>query len=269
MRRILAIGDLHGGFLGLKQAMERANVSINDTLIFLGDYVDGWADTAELISYLIALNKTHNCIFIRGNHDSWFEEFLRYRIPNQDWVEHGGDTTLASYNNAHLLHEDNLWEFRNHIDFFYKMHTHYVDDKNRLFVHGGYTSESGVKGEYFIDRVYWDRTLYQRAYYLYNNCKSEKEIERIFPKKMKIYSEIFVGHTTTLLNNTDKPINVFNLWNLDTGAGTNGKVTIMDVDTKEFWQSDLLRELYPNDKHINFCNLYYKKLDNTDSIESK
>ena len=33
--------------------------------------------------------------------------------------------------------------------------------------------------------------------------------------------------------------------NLDTGGGWFGKVSIMDVKTKEFWQSDNGRTLYP------------------------
>jgi len=32
---------------------------------------------------------------------------------------------------------------------------------------------------------------------------------------------------------------------LDTGAGGRGKLTIMDVETKKFWQSDLVSTLYP------------------------
>jgi len=35
------------------------------------------------------------------------------------------------------------------------------------------------------------------------------------------------------------------LWNLDQGAGYIGKLSIIDVDTKEFWQSDKAEELYP------------------------
>jgi serine/threonine protein phosphatase 1 len=36
------------------------------------------------------------------------------------------------------------------------------------------------------------------------------------------------------------------VWNIDTGAGWSGKLTIMNVDTKEYWQSDLISELYKN-----------------------
>jgi serine/threonine protein phosphatase 1 len=38
------------------------------------------------------------------------------------------------------------------------------------------------------------------------------------------------------------------IWNLDTGAGWFGKMTIMDVKTKGFWQSDIALDLYPEFK---------------------
>jgi hypothetical protein len=33
---------------------------------------------------------------------------------------------------------------------------------------------------------------------------------------------------------------------MDTGAGWTGKLTIMDVQTKEYWQSELVQLLYPD-----------------------
>ena len=43
-------------------------------------------------------------------------------------------------------------------------------------------------------------------------------------------------------------MNRCNVWNLDTGGGWLGKLTIMDIDTKQFWQSDFVYELYPEEK---------------------
>ena len=40
-------------------------------------------------------------------------------------------------------------------------------------------------------------------------------------------------------------MNVFNIWNIDTGAGFSGKLTILNVDSKEYWQSDFTKSLYP------------------------
>jgi serine/threonine protein phosphatase 1 len=62
--RTLVIGDIHGGLRALHQIMERAKVT-EDSLIFL-DYVDGWSQSPQVLDYLIELNTTNNCVFIRG-----------------------------------------------------------------------------------------------------------------------------------------------------------------------------------------------------------
>ena len=53
MTRKLVVGDIHGGLKALVQILERANVSKNDTLIFLGDFVDGWSDSPAVLDFLI------------------------------------------------------------------------------------------------------------------------------------------------------------------------------------------------------------------------
>lgn len=55
MKRTLAIGDIHGGFKALKQVFEKTKVTENDRLIFLGDYVDGWSESSQIIQFLIEL----------------------------------------------------------------------------------------------------------------------------------------------------------------------------------------------------------------------
>ena len=69
-----------------------------------------------------------------------------------------------------------------------------------------------------------------------------------YPKRLKLYDEIYIGHTPVIRFNTDKPMNKHNVWNIDTGAGFDGKITILDIDTKEYWQSDSVPSFYPNEK---------------------
>ena len=58
MNRTLVIGDIHGGLRALHQIMERANVTTKDELIFLGDYVDGWSQSPQVIDYLTDITGT-------------------------------------------------------------------------------------------------------------------------------------------------------------------------------------------------------------------
>jgi serine/threonine protein phosphatase 1 len=73
----------------------------------------------------------------------------------------------------------------------------------------------------------------------------------LYPKRFLLYNEMFIGHTPTLHLGIKEPVNKANIWNLDTGAAFMGSLTIMDVDNKEFWQSDPLPSLYPNEKGRN------------------
>ena len=74
--RTIAIGDIHGGLRALTQVLERANVTASDKLIFMGDYVDGWSESAQVIDRLIELSESNTCVFIKGNHDIWCGDYL-------------------------------------------------------------------------------------------------------------------------------------------------------------------------------------------------
>tara|TARA_R110002049_G_scaffold308168_1_gene511211 strand:+ start:834 stop:1562 length:729 start_codon:yes stop_codon:yes gene_type:complete len=236
--RTLAIGDIHGGLKGLIQLLKRAEVTKSDSLIFLGDYVDGWSESAQVIQYLIELSKTNNCIFIKGNHDVWCEEWLTYELVNDVWFNNGGKETIESYNGF------SKEEKSNHRDFFEDMDLYHIDSEKRLFVHAGFTSMHGVEKESDIRNFYFDRTLWEMA--LTMDTRIEKESE-IYPNRLKHYSEIYIGHTPTINYRKTKPMNAVNVWNIDTGATFTGKLSAIDIVTKEVFQSDILKELYPNE----------------------
>lgn len=243
MKRTLAIGDIHGGFKALKQVLEKANVSENDRLIFLGDYIDGWSESSQIIQFLIELSKKQECIFIKGNHDAWTEDWLAFGTAPDVWLQNGGKSTVESYSDY------SLEDLENHLRFFEKMKNYYVDNDNRLFIHAGYSSMHGPEKEVYSSNYRWDRTLWETAVSMDKKLSKNSEL---YPKRLLLYKEIFIGHTPTLYLGIKEPVNKANIWNLDTGAGFKGALSIMDVDTKEFWQSDSLPSLYPNEKGRNF-----------------
>lgn len=236
--RTFVIGDIHGALKALQQILKRANVTENDTLIFLGDYVDGWSDAAGVINYLIELKTTHKCVFIKGNHDELFLTWLQKEKHNPQWLTHGGQASIDSYKNL------SKGERAIHIHFFENLENYYLDSENRLFLHAGFTSDKGVEKEAFIKNFYWDRTLWEMALAMDKNLSPES---LYFPKRLKHYAEIYIGHTVLSRINENTPQQRFNVWNIDTSAAFMGPLTIMDIDTKEFWQSDPANELYPNE----------------------
>jgi hypothetical protein len=85
MKRTFTIGDIHGGLKALKQLISKLDLTANDTLIFLGDYVDGWSESAQVLDYLIELDKNQKCIFIKGNHDVYCENWLKSGVKPDKW----------------------------------------------------------------------------------------------------------------------------------------------------------------------------------------
>ena len=64
------------------------------------------------------------------------------------------------------------------------------------------------------------------------------------PFKIKTrLKEIYLGHTSTTNWNVTVPMQGAHIFNLNTVAGGKGKLTIMEVETKKFWQSDLVPTL--------------------------
>lgn len=260
------IGDIHGGYKALVQCLERSDFDKEeDTLICLGDVCDGWSEVYECVEELLTIN---NLICLKGNHDDSFNDWIKYGLHPWNWLQ-GGDGTLTSYCknlNKEMFIGTNSFKTdlnpgdlpESHIKFFQNQILYYIDHKNRMFVHGGFDRNDYVSNLKITNPTdfYWDRKLWNQAL----SCKNDKL------KTADDFTEIFIGHTTTMnwladgrfkhlrdeSNPEGKrityPIESGGIWNLDTGGGFAGKLTIMNVDTKEYFQSDYLPTLYINEK---------------------
>ncbi|TXI96876.1 MAG: serine/threonine protein phosphatase [Chryseobacterium cucumeris] len=240
MGRILVLGDQHGALKAVKQVLERCNFKPDeDLLLSLGDVVDGWSESSELVQFYIDLSEEclYKPLFLKGNHDDYCHKWLKGGLPKMEWLMQGGKSTIESYINTGYINKEA------HLNFFNEMFDFYIDTKNRGYVHAGFTSHKGL-GYDNSDTYYWDRSLWELVLL--------KNVDKQLHKELRIFEshkEIFIGHTPTLNWNETEPINKYNIWNLDTGAGYGeGKLTIMDANTKKFWQSDLITSLYPDEK---------------------
>ena len=259
--RTLVIGDIHGGLRALEEVLVLCGYDKEyDKLIFLGDYVDGWSESAELVEFLLDIAKqaVYEPVFLRGNHDEWCTVWMNTGFAKREWLTQGGASTFESY--AKMFEGKIPSE---HVAFFYKLVNYYIDDQNRGFVHGGFSSKLGLGNDFHESTYYWDRDLWQLA--LLSNGRIH-EGGSPQSRRFEQHKEIYIGHTTTRMwgvkpkypeyNDPNQakngpitvPMNRCNIWNLDTGGGWGGKLTIMDIDTKEYWQSDFVKNLYPEEK---------------------
>lgn len=237
-----AIGDVHGAYRALQQVIQRVAPQAADRLIFLGDYVDGWSQSRQVIEYLLELHAKHDCIFIRGNHDAWCQEWLEGWGASPDWLYHGGDATMKSYGG--ISPEDRA----RHLDFFNRMRHFHEDGKGRLFIHAGFSSMHGPFMETYESNYWWDRTLWETA------MATDDRIPRdspFYPRRLLLYDEIYIGHTPTTNYGFEVPMHRCNVWDIDTGAAFTGRITVMDVQTKKIVQSDIVQTLYPGENGRN------------------
>jgi serine/threonine protein phosphatase 1 len=240
--RTLVIGDIHGGLRALHQLFDRANITSHDRLIFLGDYVDGWSESPQVLDFLMTLKETHDCVFIRGNHDELLSDWLNESKDNQMWYQHGGESTVLAYAKV------NSETKKKHVAFLQSLKNYYLDEHNRLFIHAGFTNMNGVLHEHFPRLFYWERTLWEMALAL---DKDLPYTAITYPRRLKLYKEIYIGHTPVTQIGKTIPLQMASVWNVDTGAAFKGPLSVLDIDTKEYWQSDLLPDLYPNEKGRN------------------
>lgn len=242
------MGDIHGAYKALVQCLQRAGFDYShDVLIQLGDVVDGYDDVFECVEELLKIKKL---IAIRGNHDAWFHDFSTTDFHPFYWT-YGGKGTLISY----LKHTGSKGMiiptasgFKTslnasdiplaHREFFRHQKPFYIDKEQRCFVHGGFNRAIPFL-EQAQSAYYWDRDLWNEAMYFAENGTAAEGFEM----KTK-FNEIYIGHTPTTNWNTEKPMTALNITNLDTGAGHQGRLTVMDINSKQYWQSDPLKELY-------------------------
>lgn len=250
------IGDIHGAYKALVQVFERTPLEKGDTIISLGDIADGWSETYECVELLLKMKEDYNMIFIKGNHDDVFLDWMIKGVHPWYWLQGAKETAESYIRHAERPIEvyphmggynitlSNIDIPESHQKFFKEQILKYIDEDNNLFVHGGFNRHMHIS-EQVKDVLVWDRDLWYAAL-------SFKQVNPDSKFKMKDnFKDVFIGHTATVNWKTDKPMNAANIWNLDTGAGFSGKLTCMNVKTKEYYQSDLVQELYKNEKGRN------------------
>ena len=223
------LGDLHGGFLPLEDIIKRTNFNFKeDKLIFIGDLADGLPDFDLCLELLLSIE---NFVPIIGNHDLFLMEFLKYGTINKEWESQGGKVTIEKLTSNEAL-ISLLRQYFSKADYFYTY-------KDKIFLHGGFNPKRAIDSQR-KRKFSMNRTLYSSAK---NYEKHKKKIPVEFHKDPLEIKEIFIGHSTT---KNFKPDFVSNLINVDTGIKCGGRLTLMDVDTKQYIQSNQTGFYYKN-----------------------
>jgi serine/threonine protein phosphatase 1 len=211
--KTLVFGDLHGHYDEIKKLIGLVKPNNHDTLIFLGDYIDRGKQSFEIIEYMLELNQQYNCIFLKGNHEEMFMDYMS-GINNELYLYNGGDMTISSYSNhgfdiGPYTHYTNRTYPKTHLDFFADLKLYHEDEKY-IYVHAGLFPNGTPLKKQSQNMLLWIR-------------------EPFISSQQNFGKKVIFGHTPF-----SKPLNMENKIGIDTGIAYGGKLTCVILPDEKF-----------------------------------
>ncbi len=231
---IFAVGDIHGRLDCLNGLLAKLPLTDDDTILFLGDYVDRGPDSRGVIERLIQLSEERGerCVCLIGNHEDMMLDYYRRTRGHWDlplelrinllpaisysptsWEACGGDATLASYPNGIEQH---------HIEFLAQCPLEHVVDEYH-FVHAGLAERpTSSRGE-----VLWGIS----GFWPPRHRDTGMPITTMPPPPTIHKRTIVVGHTVF-----PEPVVIPGKIGIDTGCAYGGKLTAVQLPEMLFHQ---------------------------------
>ncbi len=139
--RKFAITDIHGCIQSFKTLVQEGiQLTTEDELYLLGDYIDRGPDSKGVIDFIFQLQEEgHFVRCLRGNHEQLLLDSMKAGTPKQEihlWLTQGGKETLDSFN-AELADQIDP----KYLDFFNGLE-YYFEVDQFLLVHAGFNFRS-------------------------------------------------------------------------------------------------------------------------------
>jgi serine/threonine protein phosphatase 1 len=244
--RTFVIGDIHGELDHLRTLVSRLPLlDADDTLVFLGDYLDRGPQSEEVVRVVRAFDRELGCkvVCLRGNHeDAWL------RVIDEGWPEfvfpvgNGCLATLRSYTGGPPAGEGfftpdeapsllrgtffppDVVAWLRELPWFY-------EDEHAIYVHAGLLRRGGV----FL-----------------HPSETEPKTALVWTRTEAFFREyrgkrVVVGHTRTELLppelSSHTPDDPTDLWAgecvvaLDTGCGSGGFLTALELPSLALYES--------------------------------
>jgi Calcineurin-like phosphoesterase len=211
LRRVIAIGDVHGCAVALRRLIELINPQRDDTLISLGDCVDRGPDSRDVIDELLLLRERCHLVVLLGNHEEMMLNYLDGKPQPDNWLLCGGDATLRSYKQAtsdERVPREHVDYIRTWIDFY--------ETERHFFVHGAYQPEQP------LDTQRWQIWRWH-------------SLREMVPGPHVSGKTAVVGHTSL---KDGEILDLGYLICIDTYCCGGGWLTALDTTTGQIWQVD-------------------------------
>lgn len=205
---IYAIGDIHGCFTALETIFKQYIIQEEDTVVFLGDYIDRGPNSKGVIDWLIKNKEKYHFEFILGNHEIMMQAAKNNHDALKDWLYFGGAETLNSYNigdDLNWVHkiEKSHWEFIDSCK-------PYVEIDDYIFVHAGLEKGKNLEAQN-KHHLFW------------------KKFE--IPEKYSKTKKVICGHTS---RKNGEIANFGHTICIDTYAYGGKWLTCLNVETNEY-----------------------------------
>lgn len=186
MSRLIGISDIHGEYDKLCSVLSNVAPDKDDTIIFMGDYIDRGPKSKEVVDKIIEMSNICNCIYLVGSHEYAMMHAAEDDYYNYLFWSYGGNATAKSYGCF-----ENIMKI--HGEFFRSLKYYHIIN-NYLFIHAGLRIGVPLEKQNPEDMVYIRGEFYNRVHK--------------FPYK------IIFGHTEF-----DKPMLQSDKICIDTGCG--------------------------------------------------
>lgn len=210
--RVIAIGDIHGCRAALEALVALVDPGPADTVVTLGDYVDRGPDSRGVIALLLELTRRCRLVPLLGNHESQMLAALTDHWEWDRWMGvFGGIATLASYGDWRRIDSVDA----DHVQFLEGC-ARYFETPTHLFAHANYAADLPLALQ--DEEVLVTRSL------------------RVSVPGPHLSGKIaVVGHTP---RRDGAILDWGHLIDIDTGCCYGGRLTALDVHTREVWQVD-------------------------------
>ena len=221
--RLLAIGDVHGCIMQLDALWIAIAPTQDDTVVFLGDYVDRGPDSKGVIDRLLEWKQTHKLVCLRGNHELMMVRSKDDLESRKMWMQFGGAETLASYSprSGRMGGFDDVPE--SHWDFLENQLLDYYETSSTIFTHANLVPDQPLNEQAEL-WLFWESLTGPVAH----------ESGKVF----------ICGHTS---QRSGKVLDLGTTICIDTYVYGGGTLTCLDVNARHIWQADILGRVVESD----------------------
>ena len=229
--RTFAIGDIHGDLPALERLLAKLpSLTEEDTVVFLGDYVDRGPQPKEVVALVRAFADMgpQHTVTLRGNHeDKWVECWEKPDLPYLVQVANGCSCTYRSFAGKPPLAKDESlpsedlaemltvrqWFPEDVMQWMAALPLFY-EDEHAIYVHAGLDGEIGEWKPPYESRP--KALLWTRDVQFYNGYRGKR---------------VVFGHSNTkdLPDGTEEVWKREALFGVDTAAGMGGFLSALEL----------------------------------------